>query len=189
MIETKKIIAKIRYKQKDVDEVKYSDYDILQALNECLEYLNKSYALQNSDFLEKVGRYDLTTDELTNGIRLPGDFLTIMKVARQADKRLLKVVPVGSELTDEDYFISGDRLYSGDRSITLIYKAVIAELESVDDDIFLPPSFSNTVVNLAVMILNNAETDILAQAVNDATESIIPRRRYSNVKQKMPYIV
>ena len=189
MIEVRKIANKIRYKQKDVNETTYSDYDILQALNECIEYLNKSYALQNSDFLEKARQYNLTTAELTSGIKLPGDFITIMKVLRQGDKKPLKVVPVGDELNDDAYFISGNRLYSGEKTITLIYKAAIAEIETLDDELLLPVVFSNAIVNLTVMIMNNTDTVALTQAVNDATESIIPRRRYSNVKQKMPFIV
>ena len=188
-MEVKKIIAKIRYKQKDIDEVKFSDYDILQSLNECIEYLNKSYGLQNADFLEKARTYELTSDEMREGIRLPSDFLTLIGILRTEDNYKLKVVSMSEDMQDADYRISGGRLYSGSSAIKLLYKAIIEEVENVTDDIEIPDVFFNSIVNITMMIMNNANTDVLTQAINDATESIIPRRRYSNVNIKMPFIV
>lgn len=48
----------IRFKERDNNEIRFSDYDIKEALNECIRYFNNSYALQNSDFLEKRVYYD-----------------------------------------------------------------------------------------------------------------------------------
>ena len=59
MINVTDIMQSVRYKQKDHNEVKFSDYDIIQSLNEALRYINRSYALKNSDFLEKVKEYRL----------------------------------------------------------------------------------------------------------------------------------
>ena len=53
MIEVSALVRKIRFKQKDLHEIKYSDYEILQAINEALSYLNQSQALGNSEYLEK----------------------------------------------------------------------------------------------------------------------------------------
>ena len=55
MITAKSLKQLIRYKLGDNNEVQYSDYDILQAINEVLRYVNQYYI--NSDFLEKVQHY------------------------------------------------------------------------------------------------------------------------------------
>ena len=66
-IEVSKLIRKIRLKAMDFDEIKYSDYQIINAINDVIEYLNASYALRNSDFLEKVKEYHLTSEQMQKG--------------------------------------------------------------------------------------------------------------------------
>ena len=56
-INVKRLVYRIRFKVKDMDEVTYSDYDVMEAVNECIRYLNQDKALKNSDFLEKVQHY------------------------------------------------------------------------------------------------------------------------------------
>ena len=66
MINVKDIIQSVRFKQKDNNEVKFSDYDIIQSLNEAVRYINRTFALKNSDFLEKEVEYRL--DEINDQI-------------------------------------------------------------------------------------------------------------------------
>lgn len=48
MITAAELKRLVRYKAGDNNEVKYSDYDVLQAINEVLRYINQYYI--NSDF-------------------------------------------------------------------------------------------------------------------------------------------
>ena len=58
MIRYEEIKRLIRFKEKDNNEIRFSDYEIKMAVNECIRYLNNSFALQNSDFLEKAKHFN-----------------------------------------------------------------------------------------------------------------------------------
>ena len=61
-----------------------------------------------------------------------------------------------------------------------------------DDDAYveLPKVFRDLLVNISVMILTNAvDTDVMAQEISRLARNLIPGRRYSNIKQRMPFIV
>ena len=60
MIPASEVLRLVRFKNKDNDEVEYSDYDIKTCLNEALRYISQSQALQNSDFLTKSEVFDET---------------------------------------------------------------------------------------------------------------------------------
>ena len=53
MIKYEEVKRLIRFKEKDNNEIRFSDYEIKMSVNECIRYLNNAFALQNSDFLEK----------------------------------------------------------------------------------------------------------------------------------------
>ena len=53
MMEAIKVLRAVRQKEQDNDEVKYSDYDIVSAINEAIRYLNVSLVHKDSEFLRK----------------------------------------------------------------------------------------------------------------------------------------
>ena len=57
-IKVKKLVRDIRNKVKDMDEVTYSDFDIQDALNECISYFNMDKALRSSDSSKKFASSD-----------------------------------------------------------------------------------------------------------------------------------
>lgn len=203
MITYEEVKRLIRFKEKDNNEIKFSDYEIRLSVNEVIRYLNNSYALQNSDFLEKVTSYNETEyyedaepkedgtlySFKVDGIDLPEDYITLVSIQRTRDGYIM--YPIESIKTPDDgqYKIVGDKLYSGNPSIKMLYKAAIAEVVNDTDGIELPFVFKDTIVKLSCMVLNNAQTDILMQAVNDAVMAIVPRRRYRNARIRMPFKV
>lgn len=244
MIRYEEIKRLIRFKEKDNNEIRFSDYEIKMAVNECIRYLNNSLALQNSDFLEKVidldqekmnaairpsvatvaiyssandsailGRALLgymimgssgtvvpdepeTPDDDTelydfklNGVDLPEDFITLCSIQRARDGYIMSPVEAIKVPLDGQYKIMGGRIYSGNTSIKVLYKAAIAEVKESTDGIELPFVFKDVLVKLSCMILNNAETDVMMKAVDDAVRAIVPRRRYTNARIKMPFMV
>ena len=46
MISVKKALKMVRSKLKDNSEILFSDYDIINALSECIRYINNSFAMQ-----------------------------------------------------------------------------------------------------------------------------------------------
>lgn len=203
----------IRFKSRDNNEIRFSDYDIREALNECIRYFNNSYALQNSDFLEKLKVYDEnemnmevdninaerieTGEELlprydfkNEGVELPDDFIALQGITCGHDHGNLVMRPVEGYRTPNfgEYKVSGNRIYFGEGYAKMLYKAAIPEVKSEDDVLELPFVFKDSLAKITCMILeNNPSTDVMMEAVNDAVAQIVPRRRYSNARVRMPF--
>lgn len=211
MIKYQTIKRLIRFKLKDNNELQFSDYDIKGAVNECLRYISSNYAIENSDFLEKETIYDekkmnaeieesnaeLEEDEQADlldfkltGVDLPDDFLAMVSVMRMRDGVIMRPTESARVPRDGEYKVFGSKIYSGNPVFKLLYRGALTEVTGNDDDeIDLPFVFKDTLVKLSIMILQNAETDILMNAMNDAALNLIPRRRYRNVRIRMPFRV
>jgi hypothetical protein len=207
MITAKELINLIRYKLKDNNAVQYSDYDVMQGVNECLRYVNQYY--QGTDFLEKVMTFDedelnkaIDADNATNdthnphidmqttGVDLPDDFIGLVRIVRRRDGRdLTPCQPIKPPLCTK-YKILRNKLYTGVKSVDMLYTATITGIASVDDMIELPVTFKDALCKLTCTILsNNPDTDTMSSAVQDVLATIVPIRRYTNPQQRMPFIV
>lgn len=187
MIEVAALVRKIRFKQKDLDEIKYSDYEIVQAINEALSYLNQSMALGNSEYLEKDKEYTIDGAEYTKGISLPYDFMTLISITRIKDGYKLHPVAVGREPGYGEYKIFANKLYCKDKAIKVAYRAVLMDVENTNEDIALPAFMSDGLVNLSVMVMNNQSTTVLTEATEALIKNITPLRKYANARPRMPF--
>ena len=217
-IKVKDLIYKIRYKAKDFNEILYSDFDIIEAVNECIRYLNQEKALRNSDFLEKTQHYvesemnaeiaeqneDLPDEEklplydfAKDGVELPEDMITIVDIMRLKDAYHLHPIPAVEEINPHDcgqYKIVNGKIYAN-ADFVLLYRAEIAQitlndLSDSDAIVELPSVFTDLLVKVSVMILTNtADTDVMAQEVSRVTNNLITGRRYNNIKVRMPFKV
>ena len=187
-IEVSKLIRKIRLKAMDFDEIKYTDYQIINAINDVIEYINMSYALQNSDFLEKAKEYHLSSDELNKGVKLPYDFLTLVGVNAYEKGMPMRVVVATKMPVFDEYKIVGGKIISGLPDFVITYRKKIEEVETANDEIDLPAVFEPLLRNFAFSALTDGN-DALLQNIEQALESIVPARRYTHARIKMPFIV
>jgi hypothetical protein len=205
VIDVKKIVRQIRTEQKDNNEIKFSDYDIFNALNKCIRYVNQSFSMKNSDFLERSKEYiqdevnaeihtlnqigteiipDVSFDK--TGVVLPEDYVSLISIIRFSDGYKLSPVNTLGDLQNGGYKIFANKIYCS-FDFTLQYHGKIKEVKTFQDTIDMPDMLIDLLTQISGLILNNAETDVLMQAVNDNTNALIPGRRYSNVKIKMPF--
>lgn len=205
MMKAKDIINLVRYQLKDNNAVQYSDYDVMQALNACLRYINQYYI--NSDFLEQVVYYredeinaqidkaNQTADtpvahvsmKLT-GVDLPDDFLSLVRVVRECDGVDMHPCQAIKTPWPREYKIVQNKIYAGVKDIAVMYNIELKAVSSVDDTINLPGVFRDTLAKLTCTILaNNPDTDTMQSAFEDVLRSIVPLRRYSNMRKKMPF--
>lgn len=228
MIAAKTILQLVRFKQKDNNEILFSDYDIKNALNEALRYIVQSQALDNSDFLEKVVVYDEREmnqalldeakeneaeeepelyDFALKGVELPEDYQILVGVAYTYPPNNDAVIHGNLPLSvyphislspcditkvpnHREYKILGEKIYCGVRRFQLAYRRTILPVNDLEvDEIDLPVFCTDLIVKMTGMILNNADTDVMMQAIDMATKSIIPRRRFNNMRIKMPFYV
>lgn len=206
MIQVKELINLIRYKLKDNNAITYSDYDIMQGLNECIRYINQYYL--NTDFLEKIQHYrqddinaKIDEDNKTQntavahvdfketGVDLPEDFISLVRVVREWDGKDLSPCPAIKPPLWNEYKVLGNKIYVGVKDFDMLYVAAIASVSDAEGNIELPVTFKDAIVKITNMILaNNPDTDTMSSAVQDILASIVPLRRYSNAKKRMPFI-
>ncbi len=198
MINVTDIMQSVRYKQQDNNEVKFSDYDIIQSLNEALRYINRSFALKNSDFLEKVQEYrldeinaeiDKENEELGDdekkphvtyhdGFDLPDDLLSIVSITTKELR--YKLHPCNAERVPNhrEFKVIAGKLYVRE-DVDLLYRYSIGAVKA-DSVIDLPDIFMDLLVKITGMILNqNPQEDIMAEANKTLAEELIPVRRYA----------
>ena len=217
-INVKRLVYRIRFKVKDMDEVTYSDYDVMEAVNECIRYLNQDKALKNSDFLEKVRHYvqeemnaEVTAwneahpdeepkplyDFQQTGAELPEDLITMVDIIRLKDGYHMSPIPAVEQInphTSGQFKVVNGRIYAN-TDFDLLYRAEIAQITLADMSdseaiIELPEVFSDLLAKVAVMILTNtADNDVMAKEVSRVTDNLITGRRYNNIKVRMPFIV
>lgn len=216
-INVKKLVYKIRFKIGDLDEVRYSDFDVLEAVNDCIRYLNQDKALKNSDFLEKIKHYDQNEmnaevaayNELhptepkefynfpVTGAEMPEDLIALVDLVRLKDGYHLHPIPAVEQINPYEqgqYKIINDRIYAN-TDFDMLYRAEIAtvsltDLNNADSIIELPAVFTELLAKIAVMILlNQAETDVMMREISRITDYLISGRRYNNIKVRMPFKV
>jgi len=217
-INVQKLVYRIRYKAKDMNAVLYSDYDVMEAVNECIRYLNQDKALKNSDFLEKIKHYvqeDMNAEVTAwneahptedpkplysfpeTGAEMPEDWITLVDVMRAKDGYHMHPIPAVEQInphTQGQYKITNGRIYAN-TDFDLLYRAEIGQIQLSDLSdataiIELPEVFSDLVAKVAVMILTNtADNDVMAREVSRVTDNLITGRRYNNIKVRMPFKV
>lgn len=167
---------------KDMDAAHYSDYDILQTLNETAAYIYNILAEQTSSLLDK--RAELQRAGTDDGYLLPDDFLQLVN-AYDADERVMRARAKGQELTEHTYRIVGSKLYTKSKAVTMDYKPFFVELtmDDLEKEMELPPFFK-TLIKKAVILLLQAgsqqDPDVL-QLISDGVLKLVGNMAYSQI--------
>lgn len=166
---------------KDMDAAHYSDYDILQALNEVVAYIYNTLAEQTSSLLDK--RAELQKEE-GKGFVLPEDFLQIVS-AYDGDARIMEPQTKDGELTEHSYRIIGAKLYTKSKAVTLVYKPFFIDLTANDleKDMDLPPFFKTLLKKAVILILQGSgqqDTAVL-QLIADGVAKIVGNMAFSQI--------
>ena len=122
------------------------------------------------------------------GVELPDGYLSLVSVQRSSDYYNLYPATSLARLKEKNYVLFGGRLYVKHRGFRLNYMGAVPEIKDVEKDtIELPDVFFDLLVKMARLVLNNGDADTLTQAVSAAVDSLIPRRRLSNMRSRMPF--
>lgn len=167
---------------KDMDAARYSDYDILQALNETAAYIYSILAEQTSSLLDK--RVELQRAGTDDGYLLPDDFLQLVN-AYDADGRVMRARAKGQELTEHTYRIVGSKLYTKSKAVTMDYKPFFVELtvDDLEQEMDLPPFFKTLIKKAVVLLLqagSQQDTDAL-QLISDGVLKLVGNMAYSQI--------
>lgn len=186
-MQTNQIIRLVRWKEHDTDEVRFSDYEILAALNEVLRYIGQRLSNQQSDLLERTARYDVPgADYAEEGAALPDDFTSVKGVYRLRDHYRLHAAS-DDHVRSDTFRLSASRIYAAEPFLLLYYGQVGETI--TDGFIDLPNVFTDALVRLTRIVLNNADADVMTQAAAQELDAILPRRKWNNARTKLPFFV
>ena len=110
MIDAKHLKEMVRWKEKDMDAVKFSDYEIYHAMNEVLRYLRAHLANMQSDLLEREKVYEIS-DFVNSAVELPDDFTSVKGVYRLSDHYRLHAV-ADDHVTPDTFRLFAGRIYA-----------------------------------------------------------------------------
>ena len=185
MIEAKHLKEMVRWKEKDMDEVRFSDYEIYHAMNEVLRYLRAHLANMQSDLLEREKVYEIG-DFVNGAVELPDDFTSVKGVWRLSDHERLHAVS-DDHVTADTFRLFAGRIYA-EVGILLHYYGRLPAVRD-GDAIPLPDTYIDPLIKLTRMVLSNADVDTMTQAVSAEVDAIVPRRKYNNARAKLPFFV
>lgn len=168
-------VVSLRYDLQDADGTKYSDYQVLDALNKILRLVNQQLCNMSSDLI-KV-KTDLT---LTSGnVSLPADF--------QAETRVLVSTVILIPRTTEDttdtatYEIYDGKLYANQTTVTLTYKKSFSDITAISATALpLPNMFVNLLIDLIKQKLSGAVDAVLTPIISQELYKLVAKRGKAN---------
>ena len=197
MIPVSKIVEQVRIEEKDVSAVRFSDWDVINALNKALRLICNHYAMTNSDFLikqiilpedgipEQGTPFPTQVPQKARAFDLPSDFITVDRVERGTDGYELH--PAAGRIDGDSYHIEGNKLITLS-PVILFYRCALPEVRE-GEAIDLPFSFYDFITSCTRLILGSSESSVVTQFIADQADKLIPARRYVNARIKMPWKV
>jgi hypothetical protein len=180
------ILLQLRYQLGDTERVTFSDYQLLDALNSVLTLINNALSVQGSNLIEKQVTLTLTDGE----IDLPSDFQSVVTV-QNTSQTGLNVASKNELLTQYNYRIRGNTIYSLNEQLILVYKQSF-DAVGEEDDLPLPNYFSELIKKYAVMVLKGTidRSDAQAyQVIANDVYKLTAGREYGALDMQVPFYV
>ena len=177
------IFSRIRMAPEIADNagVKYSDYNLIAALNSVLSIVYNTLSSSSNDLLTEE-----TTITLTDGkAALPEDFLSVVNV--RGGNYVLTPQSKSKDVDEYTYRIRGNYIYSANSTIMLTYKPYFIEVEyyTMDDEMVLPNYFSELLKKYSVITLVggiNKQDSTIVQQVTEDVYKLTSGREYSGLE-------
>lgn len=177
------ILAKVRTAPEIMDTfaTKYSDYQLITALNSVLNIVYDTLSTSSNDVLTEE-----TALTLEDGAAdLPDDFLSTVNVIAK-DGSVLEPQTKSKDVDRFTYRIRGKKLYALGDSVTLEYKPFFIPItqDTVDEDMALPNFFGELLKKYVVIVLqgglNKQDSTVVQQIATDVYQ-LTGGREFSKV--------
>ena len=161
--------------------VKYSDYNLIAALNSVLSIVYNTLSSSSNDLLTEE-----TTLTLTDGVAaLPDDFLSVVNV--RGGDYVLAPQSKSKDVDEYTYRIRGNNIYSTNSTLKLTYKPYFVEVtyDTMETALILPNYFSELLKKYTVITLvggiNKQDSTIVSQVTEDVYK-LTSGREYSGIE-------
>lgn len=179
----KQLFAKVRMDANisDLAAVKFSDYQMIMALNAVLSIIYQTVATMSSTILNKN-----ISIKMKNGKgELPEDFLQAVLVC-DGSGTPLRAASKTENISTGTYRISGDIIRSDNTEIDLEYKPYFEELEysDLENDLEVPPLFNEYLRKYMVTVLLSGtpqgDAEMIAKLTSDV-KNIVANRDFASL--------
>ena len=179
----KQLFAKVRMDANinDLAAVKYSDYQMIMALNAVLSLIYQTVGTMSSTILNKTATIKMKNKKGT----LPEDFLQAVLVC-DGSGYPLRAATKTEDISTGTYRISGDIIRSDNTEIDLEYKPFFEELEysDIEDDLDVPALFNEYLRKYMVTILLSGtpqgDAEMIAKLTGDV-KAIVANRDFASL--------
>ena len=161
--------------------VKYSDYNLIAALNSVLSIVYNTLSSSSNDLLTQE-----KTLTLTDGVAvLPDDFLSVVNV--RGGDYILTPQSKSKDVDEYTYRIRGNNIYSANSTLKLAYKPYFVEVtyDTMETALILPNYFSELLKKYTVITLvggiNKQDSTIVSQVTEDVYK-LTSGREYSGIE-------
>ena len=160
--------------------VKYSDYNLIAALNSVLSIVYNTLSSSSNDLLTEE-----TTITLTDGkAALPEDFLSVVNV--RGGNYVLTPQSKSNDVDEYSYRIRGNYIYSANSTLKMTYKPYFVEVtyDTMEMDLILPNYFSELLKKYVVIVLQggiNKNDSTIVQQVTDDVYKLTAGREFSRI--------
>ncbi len=153
----------------DNPQTKYSDYQLLNALNSILALIYNVIGSYSSSLLNQTDTIKIKKGQGD----LPDDFLSVVQV-RDSEGNILTPATKSDELDGSNYKIRGSTIYADNASVTLEYKPFFEEItyEAIEDDLALPNYFSELIRKYTIILLIGGVPANDASLVTEITQDV-----------------
>ena len=150
MIPVKQLVTSMRYSLKDMRGVNYSNFELIEAINNAAWIL---YSRMAEQFVSAGLKKNILVVDESGSIALPTDFIKIHQVGMADEGR---AVPVSyTARNDGEYRIIGDTFYALEGVYSLEYYYVPARVSSLSDFIDITAAVSPYIEKIALGMLGN----------------------------------
>lgn len=185
------LFAKVRMDAKIQDNtaIKYSSYNMLDALNNVLNIVFNGLSSQSDTIISNE-----TDIMLTNGVGdLPDDFLSITEVFAPNGMQLRPARRI-IKITEYTYRIVKNKIYSANESLHIIYKIYFKEFtyDTMEEQLPLPDYFSELLKKYCVVLLTGGATatdTAIIQQITQEVSLLTAGREYSQIDIEPPWRV
>lgn len=153
-----RLAKSLRYALKDMQGIKISDYELVEAVNMAASLL---YGRLSERYVQAAQKKTTLIVPSTGIATLPGDFVRIHQLGMGSEG---EAIPTSSlPVVDGTYRIIGNEIYAKPGAYSLEYYYVPKEVKGLGEDLDVPVSIAPYVAQIALAIYgNNLE---LAEAI------------------------
>ena len=150
MIPVINLVKSLRFALKDMQGLKYSDYELIEAVNQAVSLL---YGQLSEKYVYATLKRKVIIIGSSNEYSLPSDFVRIHQLGMGDEG--VAIPTTRMPVIEGTYRIIGDTLYAHEGAYTLEYYYIPVRVSSIADNIDAPLSMSPYLEQISLAIFGN----------------------------------